>query len=168
MSSNPGAAIIAEVVGPILAAVDAEQRPLLIALAERMAGERYRCWADSYSESGAGAGAETHASLIACAEREDEIASRVEALYPGARGMQAALRASHPDLKGINQKIFGDRPIEEQFSIQAAGERAGAGTWRALAAADDVGAKAKATFLECAVLEERSAAVLEALLGRRS
>ncbi len=37
---------VAEILGPVLARVDPEQRPLLMAIAERMAAERYRGWAE--------------------------------------------------------------------------------------------------------------------------
>ena len=62
----------------------------------------------------------------------------------------------------INEAIFADRPLAEQFAIQAAGERLGAATWRALAGLrpDEVGREA---LLACAPLEEASALFLESL-----
>ena len=54
---------IADIVGPLLAVVAQEERPLFIAIAERMAAVRYRAWAE------ASADAERRAALLACADR---------------------------------------------------------------------------------------------------
>ena len=56
---------IANLFAPLLARVSEEQRPLLIALAERMAAQRYRGWADASPDT------EQRDRLLACAERED-------------------------------------------------------------------------------------------------
>jgi len=146
---------IADIVGPLLAGVAREERPLFIAIAERMAAVRYRAWAE------ASADAERRAALLACADREEEIATRVEALYPEADATQADLLAKHPELEELNRSLFADRPLEDQYTIQAEGERVGASTWRAFAEHAD--AKAKQVFLDCAELEEQSAAFLESI-----
>jgi hypothetical protein len=155
-----GAALpdIGAILRPLLARIAAEERPLLLAIAERMAAERYRRWAAEVGDVAKRAG------LLACAAREDEIASRVEAVYPDAAAVQARLRAAHPDLAALNDRIFAGRPLREQYAIQAAGERLGAVTWRALAPtrSDEVG---RAAFLACAPLEEASADFLESLLA---
>jgi PhnB protein len=148
---------IGDVVAPILARVDPRHRPLLIAIAERLAAERYRSWARE-SEMGAHA-----ARLLACADREDEIADRVEALFPDAKATQRELLAKHPDLAELNRSLFAGRPLREQFRIQAGGERLGAATWRAFAKQEPASA-ARDTYLACAELEEASALVLESLL----
>jgi hypothetical protein len=157
MSQSPALPSIGDVVAPILARVDREQRPLLIASAERLAAERYRSWA-SESEMAAHAG-----RLLACANREEEIAGRVEALLPGAARIQSELLAKHPDLADLNRTLFAGRPLLEQFRIQANGERLGAATWRAFAKQASSSA-ARDTYLACAELEEASAVVLESLL----
>ena len=146
---------VAQVLAPILERVAAEQRPLLVALAERMAADRYRGWA------AASTNALRRERLVACADREEEIARRVEALYPDADRIQRDIVARNPDLENVNRTLFADRPLEDQFTIQARGERLGAATWRALAAQVP---HARETFLECAELEEASAAVLESFL----
>ena len=147
---------IAEILGSVLQRVDREVQPLLIAIAERLAADRYRSWAAS-------AGDEKHAAdLLVCAEREVEIASRVEALYPDASSAQAQIRADNPDLEEINRSIFAGRSIEDQYAIQAQGEHAGASVWRALA--EGAPPATRETFLACAELEEKNAAVLEAIL----
>jgi hypothetical protein len=144
---------IADIVGPVLASVAREERPLLIAIAERMAADRYRASADEGRR----------AALLACADREEEIASRVEALYPEAGATQADLLAKHPDLEALNRSLFADRPLEDQYTIQAQGERVGASTWRVFA--EDADAKARKVFLACAELEEQSAELLESIVG---
>lgn len=148
---------IADIVGPLLAGVPQEERPLFIALAERLAAVRYRAWAEA-------SGAERRDALLACADREEKIASRVEALYPKARSTQAELLAKHPDLEELNRSLFADRPLEDQYTIQAEGERVGASTWRAFAEHAD--ATAREVFLACAELEEQSAELLESIVAR--
>ena len=148
---------IADILGPVLERVLREQRPLLMAIAERMAADRYREWA------GAVEGESRRSDLVACANREEEIAGRVEALYPESAAVQPDILAKNPDLAELNRAIFADRPLADQYAIQAQGERVGASTWRALAEQADP--SARQTFLDCAELEEQSAAVLESILG---
>jgi hypothetical protein len=147
---------VAQVIAPILQSVSAAERPLLIALAERMAAERYRGWAAASADPA------HRERLLACAEREEEIARRVEALYPDAAATQRDLLAGHPDLVELNRSLFAGRPLGDQYTIQAEGERIGAATWRSLA---EHVPGARETFLACATLEEASAAVLESILS---
>jgi hypothetical protein len=147
---------VASVLAPVLERVPRERQPLLVAIAERMAAERYRGWA-------AEAGYEAHRSqLLACARREEEIADRIEALYPDAAALQREMLAANPDVEEINRGLFADRPLSEQWTLQARGERLGAATWRAFAG-ESRGASREA-FPACALLEEESAAVLETML----
>ncbi len=147
---------IGATLAPILQRVVPAQQPLLIALAERMAAVRYREWAAAVRDPA------QQAELHACAGREEEIAARVEALYPDAAAIQQELRRANPDLDAVTLAIFADRPLQQQFAIQARGERLGATTWRAFARQQS-DAQARQTLLDCAVLEELSAVVLEAL-----
>jgi hypothetical protein len=146
-----------EVIGGLLQRVAPDQQPLLIAIAERMAAERYRRWAEEFPD------ATRKVELLACADREEEIASRVEALYPNAATIQRELEGKHPDLEEINRTLFADRPIAEQMEMQAEGERLGAATWRAFAEREG-DASRSGVLLSCAGLEEESAAVLEAIV----
>jgi len=141
----------------VLERVEPRLHPLFIAIAERLAAERYRSWARDASGT-------TRSGLLACAEREDAIADRIAALYPDAAALQAKLRADHPEIGEVAEGIFAGRPLAQQFAIQAAGERAGADAWRLFAAQapNDV---ARRTLLGCAELEEASAAYLESLLA---
>ncbi len=148
---------VGQLVAPIIGNVPEEQRPLLVALAEKIAAGRYRNWAEQTSAS------DRH-KLLACADREEEIARRVESLYPDAAAVQADLLAKHPDLEQAYRDLFSGHPIEDQYAIQADGERLGAATWRAFARDADRD-EARRVFLDCADLEEASAAVLEALVA---
>ncbi len=149
---------IAELFAPLLERVSEAQRPLLVALAERMAAQRYRDWAGAASDAG------QRDRLLACAEREEEIARRVEALFPDAAAIQQDIRAKNPDLEDINRSIFAPLPHDDQLTLQARGERLGAATWRSLAK-HGASENARKVFLDCAKLEEQSAAVLESILG---
>ena len=148
---------VGELIAPIIGDVPEEQRPLLVALAEKIAAGRYRDWAEQAS------GSDRHA-LLACADREEEIARRVESLYPDAAAVQADLLVKHPDIEQAYRDLFSGHPIQDQYAIQADGERLGAATWRALARDADREEQRK-VFLDNAELEEASAAVLEALVA---
>ena len=148
---------VGAVLAGVLARVARAEQPLLIAIAERMAADRYRGWAAEVSDAG------HRAQLQACADREETIARHVESLFPDADVIQRDLRAKHPDLVEINRRLFADRPLYDQFAIQARGERLGSATWQAFAR-ESRGA-AQQTFLTCAGLEERSAEVLETILA---
>jgi hypothetical protein len=151
---------IGAIVGRVLERVPESRHALLIALAERLAAARYRGWAKQV-EAGP-----WRVQLFACADREEEIARRVEALDPDAASVQRDLLSQHPDLEAIDRTLFAGRPLDEQLAIQARGERLGASTWRAFARRARTPAE-RETFLACAPLEEASAACLEALLAAR-
>ena len=146
---------LTELIGPVVGSLPEAERPAVIALAERIAAGRYRGWIEHVEDP------EARARLAACADREEEIASRVEAIVPDAAGIQAAVKAAHPDLPDGYAALFEGRPLAEQFALQARAERAGAALWRSLAQASE--GPARAVFLECAKLEEESAEVLESL-----
>jgi hypothetical protein len=155
-----GAAVlpnVAEVLAAVLARVPRERQPLLIAYAERLAADRYRGWAAQAENQ------RRRPGLLACAEREEAIATRIESLHPGAAAIQQAILAANPDLEQVNRTLFEGRPLAQQFAIQAQGERLGAATWRAFAAQADE--SARSTLFECAALEEESAVFLEGILA---
>ena len=148
---------IGPAIAGVLQQVPREQQPLLIAAAERLAAERYRVWAKDPTM------ASRAAELEACAAREEDIASRVEALFPRAAETQRGLLAKHPELEEINRTLFATRALRDQLAIQARGERLGAATWRAFGR--HAPEAARAVFETCAALEEASAAVLESILS---
>ncbi len=147
---------LAQVLSGVLERVPREQQPLLVAIAERMAAQRYRDWAAQPSY-------DAHRSqLFACAQREEEIADRIESLYPDAAAVRRQILAKNPDVEEINRGLFAGRPLSEQLTIQAQGERLGAATWRSLAR--DAKPAFSEAFQACALLEEESATALEAIL----
>ncbi len=154
--ATPALPNLGDVFVRILSKVAEQERPLVIAIAERLAAERYRGWASQVTHSA------DAARLLACAQREEEIAARVEALFSGASATQRELLAKHPDLAELNRSLFAGRPLAVQFRIQAQGERLGAATWRSFAKLEKAGA-ARDTYFACAELEEASAAVLESI-----
>lgn len=147
---------VAEILGPLLARVRRHHQPLLLAIAERMAADRYRSWAANPAMSA------HEPDLLACAEREEEIARKVEARYDDAAAIQQQMRTDHPDLEEINREVFKGRPLSHQFKIQAEGEHLGAAAWRDFA--NTSSNEAAEVFLACADLEEANARVLETLL----
>jgi hypothetical protein len=149
---------VGEILGRLLERVPAAEHPLFVAIAERMAAARYRGWAEV-------APAAQRAGLLACSVREEGIASRVESLHEKAAARQERIRAANPELAELDRTTFAGRPLEEQYAIQAQGERIGAGLWRSLAQAS-ADEHAKRTYLECAAFEEQNAEFLEALLRR--
>jgi uncharacterized glyoxalase superfamily protein PhnB len=148
---------VGDVIGQVLGRVSRERRPLLLAIAERMAADRYRGWARQVLL------AADQESLRACAAREEDIATRVEGLHPDATAIQRALRDEMPELDTVTRDLF-DRPLAQQLRIQAEGERLGAMTWTALAERE-TDARRKRVLLECAELEIASAETLEGLLA---
>ena len=155
MATRPELPDVAGLLGRAVERVSREQRPLLVALAERMAAERYRHWASLLPDR--------RAELLACAEREEEIARRVEALDSQAAAIQRDIQAEHPDLPDVYTSLFEGRSVAQQLAIQALGERLGAATWRALAQAA-AEPRTRDTFLSCAPLEEENAVLLESLV----
>jgi hypothetical protein len=149
---------VGEVVGPLILAEPENAQPLFVALAERIAASRYRAWAEEVKDESA------RAEILACAEREEEIARRVEALFPDAAAVQARLQEKHPDLLGIYRGVLESRTLRDQFTIQSRGERLGAATWRRIAEQASEPA-AREIYESCALLEEESALVLERVLA---
>ncbi len=148
---------VAEILRQALRDIDPTLQPLLLAKLERLAAERYRRWASEHPDPSVKEG------LLACADREDEIASRVESLNPNAAAIQDKLFSDNPDLLELNRTLFEGRPIKAQFAMQAQGEMAGATAWKAYgAAASDP--LAGELLQSCGPLEESNAAFLQTLL----
>ena len=148
---------VAEILAVALGKINPQLRPLLLAKLERLAAERYRTWAAEHPDQTAKEG------LLACADREEEIAKRVESLNPDASAIQDKLLSDNPELLELNRTLFKDRPLKVQFAMQAAGERAGAAAWMAFAAfASD--SSAKEQLQSCGPLEQANADFLQTLL----
>lgn len=148
---------IARVLGQAFQKVVPGQRPLLLAALERLAAQRYRTWAIEHPEPAVKAGLQT------CADREEEVARRVESLDPNAAHSPNELLAEHPEFLDLNRTLFEGRPINEQFTMQAQGELAGAAAWRAYAQSA-IDPSAQELLQSCSQLEEANAAFLQSLL----
>jgi hypothetical protein len=152
--SNVQAPNFAVLLGPFIGEVPEEGRPRFLALLERGAAERYRAWARELPE---------HAgTLLACAEREDEIADRVEAVFPVAAELEKEVARPLPRARDVYYDVFAGMPVRDQLAVQADAERQGAAAWRGLATQQE-DAAVREELERCARLEEASAEALEAL-----
>ena len=145
--------------GESIGAVPAASRPRFLARLERGAADRYRGWAAALPE---------HAdALLACAASEEQIAIRVDALYPAIPSELAAIEAALPGAIATYFEVFDGLSIPRQLALQAAAERQGSQAWQALkrpglpqAQADELDA--------LTAMELESAERLEALLAQLS
>ena len=143
--SEPEFPNFASLLRPYIEAVAEPARPRFLARLERGAAERYRLWA-------------------AEAPGEDEIAERVERLFPADAAQLGEIEAALPGARDTYYGVFADLAPREQLRIQANAERQGAAAWRLLASQQsDAGVRDE--LLACAGLEEESALFLEKLLG---
>jgi len=148
---------VAEILAGVLRNIDPNLQPLLLAKLERLAAQRYRTWASDHPDPAAKEG------LLACADREEEIAGRVESLEPNASAIQVRLLSDHPELLDLNRTLFEGRPLKVQFAMQADGERAGAAAWKAYAAGASDPSVQK-LLQSCSPLEQANADFLQTLL----
>lgn len=149
---------LTQILGPILQELSPAEQPAFVALAERIAAGRYRAWAEQVADDA------IRARLLACAAREEDIASRIETATAGAAEIQTRVQRAHPDVAESYQRLFEGLPLAEQWTTQAQAERTGAATWRAFAA--NAASPDLATIFEaCAKLEEESATALEDLVA---
>lgn len=156
IDSNPKPNV-AEILAGVLRRIDPKLQPFLLAKLERLAAERYRSWASDHTDQSVREG------LLACADREEQIATRVESLEPNATAIQDNLLSDHPELLDLNRTLFEGRPLEVQFAMQAEGERAGAAAWLAYSAgASDP--SVREVLQSCSPLEQANADFLQSLL----
>ena len=116
-----------ELLAEHLGAVPPEAYPYLLSQLERTAAARYRDWAEAVPEHRDG--------LMACAEREDQIADRVESLFPPSDDHRVLVDAIVPKARATYYSVFEPFSAVEQMTIQANAERQGANAWQNLKAA---------------------------------
>ena len=116
-----------ELLGEHLGAVPPEAYPYLLSQLERSAAARYRGWADEVGAHREG--------LLACAEREDLIADRVEAMFPPTEAHRALVDSIAPAARATYYQAFEPYTPIEHMTIQANAERQGANAWQNLKAA---------------------------------
>lgn len=146
----------AALLAPHIGSVPEEAVPAFLARLERTAAELYRLWAKALPEHAEG--------LLQCAAREDEIADRVEQIYPAETEEQVAAmeRAIVPAKKTYYAVFSGLTPVE-QMMIQANAERQGAAAWRGMLDQEN-NEEIRSALEQCARIEEASADYLDALL----
>lgn len=116
-----------ELLAEHLGGVPAEAYPYLLSQLERTAADRYRQWADEVPSHRDG--------ILKCAAAEDEIADRVEALFPPSDEHRALVAEIIPKAKKTYYSAFEPYTPVEQMTIQANAERQGANAWQTLKAA---------------------------------
>ncbi|MCZ6641843.1 MAG: hypothetical protein O7F71_09735 [Gammaproteobacteria bacterium] len=148
---------IAEAFEPLLPDVAPEEIPMIVALVERLAADRYRGWRDETDDPVERAG------LLACAAREDEIAAFIESREADAAAKIDELNARFPDLRERYDSIMAGRTRTEQLRIQAEGELGGADYMRQFSEATE--GAVSAHFASLASLEEANSRFLSVLIG---
>ncbi len=143
-----------ELLAKHIAKLPPESIPGLLAQLERSAGERYREWASELEPHGDG--------LLACADREDDIANRVDTLFPISEEHQPLVDEIVPLAIETFLGVYSGLSSIQQITIQANAERQGASAWRGLVEAypqfaEDLESLAKT--------EESNADYLDALLA---
>jgi hypothetical protein len=153
MSQTPD---VGQLLRPLFAQLDPAPRPRLLAALERIAAERYRSWAMMLPDRAD--------ELMACANDEDEVADRIEALFAVDDSTQVLIDSLLPSARQTYAALFDGLDVRQQLALQASAERQGAQAWRAVAAThpDSI---AVLELEACAALEVRSAGRLEALLS---
>lgn len=141
---------------PYIGAVPEAAVPAFLARLERTAAARYRMWAESFPDHAEG--------LLACAAREDDIADRVERIYPTDDPAHiAAMEAAIAPARDTYYEVFSRMSEVEQLAVQAKAERQGAAAWRGMLA-DETDPVTRDALEQCARIEEASADYLDALL----
>lgn len=140
-------------------AVPEASRVGFIARLERAAAGRYREWAAQ--------DATLREGLLACADREDEIASRAEKLMPVLPEHEEIAQAALDRARALYAAAFEGHGLRDCMILQAHAERQGSLAWHAFAAqAGDEATKRALRAL--AAIEIESADFIDAALGVRS
>jgi len=113
-----------ELLAEHLAQVPPEGLPYMLSQLERSAAARYRGWAADVPEHREG--------LLACSDREDEIADRVEAMFPPSEEHRALVASLMPAAKATYYDVFDGLSAIEQMTLQEDAERQGANAWQGL------------------------------------
>jgi hypothetical protein len=150
----------AQLLAPYISVIPEASQPAFLAQLEKTAAQRYRDWAQALPQHAKG--------LIECAEREDEIAIRIEKILPAAGGQdQKLISETIAPAKSCYYQAFSAFTVWEQLYIQANAERQGAAAWRMIAS--QFTERSIIEVLEaCSSIEEKSADYVDALLATRN
>ena len=121
---NPHIPDFGEMLAEYLTQLPAEALPYMLSQLERTAAARYRDWAREVPEHQEG--------ILACAEREDEIAERVEAMFPPSDEHRQLVAELIPAAKAAYYEVFAGYTPVEQMTIQEDAEKQGANAWQGL------------------------------------
>jgi hypothetical protein len=142
-----------------LISVPEESRVGFIARLERSAANRYREWAAESEELAEG--------LIACADREDEIANRAEKLSPVRPEHEEIVTEALTKARALYAGAFEGHTLRDRIVLQAHAERQGSLAWLGFGSQTE-DAATKQEFLALADLEVASADHIDAALGVRT
>jgi hypothetical protein len=138
-----------------IAGVPDAARPAFLAGLERSAAARYRAWAVELPERAD--------VLLACADREDEIADLVAGLFPIGDDLQTEVDAALPAAIELYYDVFAPFGVLDQLYLQSEAELQGAQAWVGMSAAvDDPGVRD--VLARCTQLEQESSVAVKALL----
>jgi len=154
---NISAPNFGELLAEHLSGVPQTAYPYLLSELERTAAARYRVWAQEVPEHAQG--------LLDCADREDEIANRVAALFPPSPEHRALVATIIPRAKATYYSAFEPFNPLEQITIQAKAERQGANAWQNLKAAHPEHADA---LDQLSAIELMSADYLDSMLAEEA
>lgn len=142
-----------------LLAVPEPSRVGFIAQLERSAADRYREWAEESEELAEG--------LIACADREDEIADRAEKLMPVLPEHREIVAEALAKARKLYASAFEGHTLEDKMTLQAHAERQGSLAWLGFATQTTDESIVK-EFHALAGLEVASAEYVDETLGIQS
>jgi hypothetical protein len=149
-------ASIVEAFEPLLPQLAEEEVPIMLAILERIAAEKYRSWAEGSVDPVEREG------LLACAAREDEIADFIESLNADSEIRVSELHGRFPDLRERYGSVMEGRSRQEQLRIQSEGELGGADYMRQFA--DATAGAISARFASLAMCEEANSRFLSELI----
>jgi len=139
-----------------LISVPEPSRVGFIARLERSAADRYRVWAEE--DAGLRDG------LIACADREDEIADRAEKLMPVRPEDEEIVATALDQARKLYAGAFEGHTLRDRIILQAHAERQGSMAWLGFSGQTEDGS-IKQEFLALADLEVASADHIDGALG---
>lgn len=135
-----------------------EYRPLLLSLIERQAALRLRAWSTEIVDT------IQRRILLACADQKEEIARRIEALFPNAIAIEKEITDTVPEVRQVSQQLFRPVPLKARLATQALVDRICVRAYRDLAEREDF-EQARQTLISCAVLDAKAAESIEGVVG---
>lgn len=133
-----------------------EYKPLLLCLVERQAAARLRNWAVDADD------AVCQRVMITCAEQKEEVARRVEALFPDARDIEDQICMEIPEVARFDRELSQNDSLKKRLVMQVSDDRLNARVFQKMAG-EERREQARHTLLSCVVLEQKNADCLESV-----